>query len=86
VVAQAATPGEDGVDVAVGLAVGIGVALGGALGDVVSVADVEGESVGVELPQPASRPTEAAIAAKAIRIRTDLISLPPSRCGQGGHA
>jgi hypothetical protein len=76
-VAQAAVPGEEGLDIAVGLAVGVAVPVDDVVG-VVAEADVEGEAAGVELPQPASRPAEPATAAMAIRIRVDVIWLPPS--------
>jgi hypothetical protein len=77
-VAQAAAPAKEGLDVAIGLAVGVAVPVDDAAGVVLAEAGAEGESVGTEEPQPASRPAEPATAAMAIRIRTGVIWLPPS--------
>jgi hypothetical protein len=69
----------DGLDVGVGAEVGVGVAaaLGDVDGVVVAEAGVEGEAAGVAVPQPAIRPAAPARAAMAMRIRADVISLPP---------
>jgi hypothetical protein len=80
----------DGLVVGVGVGLdaggGVAVAPGDVDGAVLAEAGVEGEAAGVAVLQPASRAAEPARAAMAIRIRADVISLPPSRRGQGGHA